>query len=415
MASEKSSLEKGENVAKISSFAVALIGLAKGIVGFFSGSIALLAQAVDSLTDVFASLAVYVGLKVARRRPTERFPYGYYRAETFASLIVAAFIVVSGVAILRESIMRFLQPEVVSFPHVALSVVAISIPFLYFLAKYNKKIGEEINSQAIVGQAKDFTLDVFSSVLVFVGVLSSYLGTPWIEALIGVLISVFILKAGAELGRDAVLTLMDAVVKPEHIGKIRRLAEEVQGVMGVHDIKIRKSGPFCFGEMHMKAEEGLSVEKAHAIAEEVERKAKQECEELETLMIHMEPAKREKFRIAVPIEEDKGLESAPKPHFGSASHFIFVDVDQGQIKNWVVKPNPGAKLSKKRGITTAKFLITEKVSTLLAGELGQGPFHMLRDGFVEIYKSQGRRDVRRTVEAYLRGKLEKMVSPKKES
>jgi cation diffusion facilitator family transporter len=415
LASEKSSLEKGENAAKLSSFAVFLIGLTKGVVGFFSGSIALVAQAVDSLTDIFASVTVYIGLKVARRKPTERFPYGYYRAETFASLIVAAFIIASGAAILVESIIRFLQPETVSFPQVALLVAAVSIPFLYFLANYNKKIGEEINSQAIIGQAKNFTLDVFSSVLVFVGVLFSYLGAPWIEAVVSVLISIFVLKAGAEVGRDAVLTLMDAVVIPEHIEKIKKAAEEIQGVVDVHDIKIRKSGPFCFGEMHMDVEEDLSVEKAHAITEEVERNVKQQCKQLETLTIHMEPAKRRKFRIAIPIQENKGLESTPKAHFGSASQFIFVDVDQEHITNWLVKPNPGANLSKKRGITTANFLITEKATTLLTRELGEGPFHVLRDSFIEIYKFEKESNVKKTVEVFLHGKLEKIVSPKKKS
>jgi cation diffusion facilitator family transporter len=87
LANQKAVLEKGEKATKVSSFVVALIGLAKGIVGVFSGSISLLAQAVDSLTDVFASLTVYVGLKVAGKKPTDRFPYGYYRAETIASLL----------------------------------------------------------------------------------------------------------------------------------------------------------------------------------------------------------------------------------------------------------------------------------------------------------------------------------------
>jgi predicted Fe-Mo cluster-binding NifX family protein len=165
--------------------------------------------------------------------------------------------------------------------------------------------------------------------------------------------------------------------------------------------------------MHMEVEEDLPVERAHAIAEEVERKAKEECRELESLVIHMEPAKRKKFRIAIPVEEDKGLESTPNPHFGSASNFIIIEIDQGRIKNWTVKPNPGAKLSKKRGITSANFLITDRVNTLLAGELGEGPFHVLRDGLVEIYSLPNDSGIREAVEDFLNDKLEKVVSPKK--
>ena len=121
------SFQRGENIAKLSSFAAAMIGLTKGVVGLFTGSTALLAQAVDSFTDVFASVAVYLGLKFTQKKPTEKFPYGYYRAETFASLIVAIIMVLSGLEVARESITRFLQPEVVFFSQVAMSVAAISI------------------------------------------------------------------------------------------------------------------------------------------------------------------------------------------------------------------------------------------------------------------------------------------------
>lgn len=413
MADMKTSLEKGEKTAKNSSVIVALIGLVKGIVGVLSGSISLIAQAIDSLTDVVSSLTVYIGLRLAQKKPTEKFPYGYYRAETFASLIVSVFIIVSGILILRESVMRFLQPEVISYPFIAMLAAAFSIPFLYFLAKYNKKVGEEINSQALVGEGKNFTYDVYSSILVFIGILSLYFGVPWIEPTAGVVISIFILKNGVELGRDSILTLMDAVLKPEHLRKIKEIAEGVQGVVGVHDIKIRKSGPFCFGEMHMEVEKDLSVDKAHAISEEVEQKAKQECKELEKLIIHIEPVKRTRLKVAIPVDNNRGLESKAIPHFADASYFLIVDVDEKQIKNWSVKQNPGAKLNKKKGITAAKFLIDEKVNTLIVGELGEGPFHVLRDSFVEMYKLSGDTAVKEIVEMLLKGELEKVVSPLK--
>jgi len=165
---KEQSLRRGENIAKLSSLVVAIIGLTKGAFGLFTGSMALLAQAIDSFTDVFASITVYLGLKLARKKPTERFPYGYYRAENLASLIIAGTIVVSGLEIARESIMRFLQPEAVFLPHAAMSIAVISVPLLYFLGRHNMSVGEEINSQAIVGQAKNFTLDAYSSLLVFV-------------------------------------------------------------------------------------------------------------------------------------------------------------------------------------------------------------------------------------------------------
>jgi predicted Fe-Mo cluster-binding NifX family protein len=151
------------------------------------------------------------------------------------------------------------------------------------------------------------------------------------------------------------------------------------------------------------------VEKAHAISEEVEQKLKRECKKIEVVTIHIEPAKIEDFKIAIPIEEDKGLESASNTHFGSAPYFIFVEISQGTIKRWFVKLNPGAKLSRKQGITTAKFLITEKATTAFAVELGEGPFHVLKDNLVEIYSIQKMHEVNKILDAFLFGNLEKML------
>jgi len=408
---KKSFLQRGGKTAKVSAFVVAAVALMIGVTGLFAGSIVLLAQAVHSLTHVFALIVIYLGLKFAQRAPTEKFPYGYYRAETFALLIVAIFIVVSGVEILRESALQFLQPEAISHPYIALSIAAISIPFFYFLAKFNEKVGAEIGSQALAAEAEDFIYDVYSSIVVFIGVLSSLLSIPWIEASISVIIGLFILKTGIGFGRDAILTLMDAVAHPDQVAKMRQLAAEVQGVVGVHDLKGRKSGPFCFGEMRIEVEEGLSIERVHTITEEVERKLKAECKYLEALTIQAEPRKREKFRIAIPIEEDKGLESMAKPHFGSAPYFMLVDVDRGEIKTWATTPNPGAEQSKKRGISSANFLRKEKVGTLIVKELGEGPYHVLRDSFINIYELPDNITISEAVNAFLDGRLRRMAEP----
>jgi cation diffusion facilitator family transporter len=411
LVNKESSLEKGIKSVVVSMVVVALLGVTKGMVGFFAGSIALIAQAVDSVTDVFASITVYVGLKIAERELTEKFPYGYYRAETFASLVIAVLIVVSGVGIAREAVMQLLRPTAIAYSLVALSVGGVSVLLLYPLARHVEKVGEEVNSRALLAQAKDYFLDMYSSLLVFAGILLSYLGVLWMEPLIAGVVSILILKNGFELGRDAVLTLMDAAVEPEHVERIRRLAEDTQGVIGVHDIKIRKSGPVLFGELHLEVEEALPVEKAHRITKDVQSKARQEYEELESLTIHMEPARRKKFRIAIPVRKRAGLESPPEFHLGNASHFMIVDVNQKRIQDWSVQPNPGAEKRKKRGVTAAKLLIEKDVNVLLVGKLGEPPFHMLRDAMVKVYKLPRKRDVQKVLDMFLEGELEELDLP----
>ena len=110
------SFGKGEKAAKIGFFSVALIGIVKGIIGWTSGSLSLLAQAIDSLTDLFGLIAIFIGMRLSRREPSMRFPYGYYRAETLASLIVSGFILLTGGEVLRKSVIHILHPAQIHSP-----------------------------------------------------------------------------------------------------------------------------------------------------------------------------------------------------------------------------------------------------------------------------------------------------------
>jgi cation diffusion facilitator family transporter len=381
-----SSLQRGVKVAKLSALVMALLGLAKGIVGLLSGSVALLADAVHSLSDVFASLAVWFGLKFAQKKPTERFPYGYYKAETLASLMISLIILFSGVEIMREALLKFWNPMTISFPFIVLPIPAISAASSYLLSKYKERTGKEINSQALVGEGKHSMVDVYSSIIVLVGVIFSYLGFAWVEAFAGLVISLLVVKLGLWLAKDTVLVLMDACLDPNRVSKMKEVAKTVPGVKGIHAVKIRRSGPYIFGEMHVDVQEKITVEKAHEISEEIERRVKESIKEIDSLITHMEPAEIEKFRVAIPVDENKGLESTLNPHLGAAPYFLLVDVDRGQVVNWFVEENPGVKLERKRGIAAADFLVKHRVDVLVTGGLGEGPFHVLKDGFVKVYK-----------------------------
>jgi cation diffusion facilitator family transporter len=404
-----SSLKKGETTAKFSTIAVALLGVLKGFIGFLSGSIALLADAVHSLSDVFASLAVWLGLRLAQKKPTEKFPYGYYKAETLASLAVAVVILASGIEILWESIKKFSSPSAISFPFLALSVAILSMMSSYLLSRYKEKTGKEINSRALVGESKHSMVDVYLSLAVFIGILFSHFGVLWVEPLAGLVIGIVIVKLSVGLAKDTVLVLMDACLRPERIDRIKMIAKGVSGVKGVHDAKIRRSGPFMFGEMHIEVEEEMAVERAHAISDEIERKIKDGIKEIDSLTIHVEPSEIEACRVALPIEADKGLESKIDSHLGKASYFLFIDTEKGKVRNWFVSQNPGVGLEKKRGITSANFLIEHKVNVLLTKELGEGPFHVLKDNFVKIYKITDNIDIRQILDAFQRKELEPMT------
>jgi cation diffusion facilitator family transporter len=410
--SEKGTVfKKGEKAAKFSAVIILALSISKALLSIASGSVALLADSVHSFADVFSSIAVWAGLKLVQRKPTERYPYGYYKAETFTLLAVAATIAVSGVLILMEATDKLFKPSAVLFPSVVLAVAAASGLVNYVLGKYKKNVGISIGSQSLVGEGQHSMVDVYTSLIVFVGVSFSSLGYPMAEALAGIAIGFYVIKVGLWFGRDAVLVLMDASLNPQRVREIKEIALSVSGVIGVHDFRLRKSGPVSFGEMHIEVPEDLPLERAHIISDEIENKIKQHFKDIESITIHVGPAHKEKIKVGIPILEDRGIESTTSVHFGNVPFFAFVEIEGREIRNVYVEPNSAIELTRKKGIETARFLIDEKVDAVLALGLGEGPFHLLKDNMVKIYVLPAKVEVKEAIRLLSENKLEIMIIP----
>lgn len=411
MNEKRLSLKKGEEAARLSTIILIIVCVLKGLVSLASGSIALLAGTIDSFSDVFSSIAVWVGIRIAKKKPTERFPYGYYKAETFALLSVSLIIMASSILIIFESFEKLFEAYVISFSGLALVVAALSAVIYYLLAKYKARVGRQIGSQALISEGLHSMVDVYTSVLVFLGVFLAVSGYPFGEAVIGFMIGAYVLVRGFLYGRDAALVLMDMSPNPQMVKQMTVIAENVLGVKGTHDVRLRKSGPVFFGEMHVTLQEGLSLEKAHVISEEVEKRIKEHFRDLELITVHVGLEHKKKRRIAIPIIEDKGLESTVSIHFGSAPYFIFIDVEDGQIVGSYVKANKGSKSSRKKGIQAADLLVEENVDVALAGGLGEGPFHVLGDNLIQIYSIPQLMEVREVFNLLNKTLLQRLTSP----
>jgi len=406
-------LEKGVRAAKVSTVMTVLLACVKTAVGLLSGSIALLADAVHSFSDLFSSLAVWFGLKLSQRRFSERFPYGLYRAETLAFLAVSIVVMVSGAEILMESFKRILSSPHLTHTPATLSVAALSAFVSLLLSRYKSRAGNETNSQALQAEAKHSMIDVWSSMLVFTGILIHWIGFVWAEVVAGLMIGLLVIKLGLGMGKDAVLVLLDACLKPELVSKARTIAMGVNGVKDVHDIKMRRSGPFIFGEMHVAVDGAMPVDKAEWISDLVQKRVRDSIKELDSLTVHTEPLQKETYRIVIPVESDEGLNSKFSEHFGKATYFLFIDLYEGSPTRWFVIENPAAKIEKKRGIESAHLLAQHKADVLVTKELGEGPYHVLRDSGIQILDLNGESEIKRVLEAFLKKELRNFFQPYK--
>jgi cation diffusion facilitator family transporter len=409
---EKNQLfRKGERAAIVSAAVLLAFSILKGIVSAISGSVALLADSIHSFADIFSSIAVWAGLKLVQKKPTERFPYGYYKAETLALLIVAVTIVVSGVLMLKEAVDKLFEPSVVLFPSVVLAVAAFSGLASYVLGRYKKNVGNLIGSQSLVSEGQHSMVDVYTSLVVFAGVLFASLGYSVAEVLAGLAIGLYVMKVGLWFGKDAVLVLMDACLSPQRAREMKEIAGSVRGVRGVHDLRLHKSGPVSFGEMHIEVQEDVPLEKAHEISDEIEEKIRQRFKDIESIIIHVEPAPKEKIKVGIPIVEDKGLESKTSAHFGNVPFFAFIELENNQTRSVYVKVNRAARIMRKKGIGAAQFLVDEKVDAVLAGGMGEGPFHLLRDNLVQIFVLPEQVELKEAIRLLNENKLERMTAP----
>lgn len=278
--------KKGEKAAMLSAVIVAALSVMKGIIAVLSGSVALLASTIHSFSDIFSSFAVSIGLKLVQKKPSDRFPYGYYKTETFALLIVSSIIATSSLLILKESFEKLFETSTISFSGIALAISAISAVIYYLLARYKGKNGRQIGSQALISESLHSKIHVYTSISVFIGILLSSYGYQKAEVVIGFIIGLYVLKKGLWSGKDAVLVLLDASISPGRVQKIIDIAENVHGVKGTHSVRLRKSGPVFFGEIHIELQEDIPLKRAHMISDEIEARIKEKFRDVESIVIH---------------------------------------------------------------------------------------------------------------------------------
>lgn len=394
---------------------MALLATLKGIIGFLASSSILVADALHSFADLLAGAASWFGLKIARRKPDEMFPYGYYKVESLAALLITAFLAYAAIELMLEGYRRLLFLQEIGLPYEALAAAAISAVVSLWQTKYLGGVAEKTNLQSVYALSRERWIDFLSSLVVFAGVLSSIYAIPYVEGVLTMAISAFILRFCVEMGRDSVFALLDVSPGKELEKRVSSIAQAIPGVKGVSSIKLRKSGPFVFGEVVIEVEKYVDVARAHEIADLVERRVKEEVEVVDSLTVHVEPYRAEQRRVAIPVEKSEKLASPISKHFGRAPYFTIalVDVDSKKVLETEVVENPYRDKEVRAGLAAAKMLINKGVDTLITSEIGEISLHTLRDGLVEVYQAEGE-TAEEVLNRYLDDLLTLLTKPTKE-
>jgi len=283
-------LAKGGAVAGKSFGILILVGIVEVITGIFSLSLALIADGVHSFADAVVSLIVWIGLRLARKAPDGKFHFGYYRVETFSSIVAAFFMAVLGGVILYESYLTILAPRQIMNADIAMTVALIAAGVALILSVYKNRAAAKYASLALKTDALNSVKDVLTSVAAFLGIaFNRFFNIAQTDAIAGVVIALFVFTVAYSTIREASLVLMDACQCTETREDIESVAGSVRGVKEVHSIRMRKLGPYLIGDMHVVVDGDISVKEAHQIALKVEERVKREFDAVTEIKVRIEP------------------------------------------------------------------------------------------------------------------------------
>jgi len=405
-------LKQGQRIAFIATLLTLFLAVAKAIVGYLFDSKILIADAFHSGADLLAIFASGFGLWLASRKKTERFPYGLYKVETLVTLIIGALITWAGIEILMDGYQKlFHVAHVTEFPVLPISVSIVSIIIAFVLAKKEREVGKSINSQSLVANASESFLDIFTSLVVLMGILLAYFRIRYVEGFIIILISLLILKLGLKNIWISLLVLLDANLDADLQSDIEESINGIYGVKGVSEVMIRQAGPFKMVECKISTSPALSLYRAHTLADNAEELITNNFKHIESVFIHVEPS-REKFLSAIiPVEDINGMDSKVYGHFGRAPYFVIIRIGENDAEIEDFYYNEFLDEKKHIGVKVIKAVIKHKLDLLFTSRIGEISFHMLRDNFVDIYKVKKNTTVKDIIAKYSNNQLELVTSP----
>ena len=268
-----------------------LLSVIKIVIGFISGSFALIGDGIDSSTDVLTSgITLFTG-RISNKPPDLEHPYGHARAETIATKLLSFIIFFAGAQLGLTAVKQLVSGEVREVPtSVAFVAIGISIVGKVLLALNKHKAGKKVMSSMLMADAKNMVNDVLISVSVLVGVFFTIvLDLPILDRVTTIIVSLWILKSAFEIFSEASVELMDGLDSPEIYGQVFKVTREVPGVVNPHKTRIRKLNNVYIIDMDIEVDGSLTVAEGHGIAIETEKALRKAIPQIYDVTIHVEP------------------------------------------------------------------------------------------------------------------------------
>lgn len=270
---------------KISLYSIGVnlfLSLIKIAGGIFSGSAALTADGVHSLSDLAASVSVYIGIIISNKK-FKSFPHGLYKVENLVALISAFAIFFAGYEIAKDVL--FGETTLIKNLSVALIVIGVTVVSTFLYSRWEKKKAIELNSPSLLADSEHIKTDFYTALVVLIGVLGQFFGYPIIEKIAVVIVVYFIFHSGFEILKEAVKVLLDASLDNESISDIQEILQNESKIKTINTITGRNAGSFKFVQLDLALNTD-SLSEAHDIAHNIEEQIKDKMPFVEKVVIH---------------------------------------------------------------------------------------------------------------------------------
>jgi cation diffusion facilitator family transporter len=374
-------VESSEKTAWLSILTNLLLVGIKTAVALISGSLAVTADAIHSLSDVISSSIILIGIKISER-PARGFPYGLYKVENMVAMATSVMILFAGYEIIKAV---FIAPSLALPTQIPLSMAGIGATILitWLFSRYELNKGRETGSPSLIADARHIWTDMLSSMVILMALLGSAIGFS-LDKYAAIIVVLFIARSAITIFLDSVRVLLDASLDHNSLTRIREIVLADPRVAGINGIWARNAGRYKFVELDLTLRV-KELEKGHRLSEEIENRVKMELAQVDRVLIHFQPLQRGVLTLGIPLAEDRVTISE---HFGEAPFFRILRVQraEGEIVEDNLLKNPYLHEEKAKGIKVAKWLLENGLDVFLSNHdhSGKGPGFVLGNGGAEI-------------------------------
>jgi len=261
---------KERRATAVATVTATFLAIVKLVIGILSGSVAVMASAIDSILDTTISIFNFFAIKKAEEQPNEMFQYGKGKIQAIAGVIEGTIITISGLYIIYEAIHKIIYKEQIKMLDSSFGIMIISIVITFILVKYLEKVAKETDNIVIKSDALHYKTDLFSNGAVLLSLFLLYLtGLDFIDSIFGLAIGIYIIYSAYEIIKEGIMILLDRALDSETVAKIGEIIANSKEVKGYHLLKTRTDGVHNYVEFHMVLTPQMTIEHAHNIAEDI--------------------------------------------------------------------------------------------------------------------------------------------------